>query len=401
MSNALTNVVRQHWKTKLQTELEKKLVAMDLARMEDIPDGTTKNIPSLEFQSVGSYTKYTAATASDLNTGNDALVINQTPLVTFAMDEIDEQDNYIDITDAGIDRAAYKLKESIDGKFLSKILDSTYAYDTAGVRVNSGSFTPVALTEGASQNVTATFGTAEAFLVNEGADPSRLVIVADPFGVQKIEAVGIEKGTAVSDDNLTRGFKGKFMGMEVYSATNLTASVVLDLATNPAAGDTVTIKGATFTFASPVGTTAGNVLIGASADASAQNLVAAVNGAAGAGTTYVEISSKNRAKFSGSGIVATDGTDLVTFVSTRGSMLASSSMTNASNDFRAETVNSAVMEKGAILMALRREIGMKVVPIQGTLADQYLIYSRYGVLMPQEGKDRTIVVKIQGTAAEA
>ena len=82
--------------------------------------------------------------------------------------------------------------------------------------------------------------------------------------------------------------------MEVYSTGNLTTSTVLDLATNPTAGDYVEIKGVKFTFASPVGTDAGNVLIGSDADTSAKNLVAAVNGAAGAGTKYVELSADDR-----------------------------------------------------------------------------------------------------------
>jgi hypothetical protein len=44
--------------------------------------------------------------------------------------------------------------------------------------------------------------------------------------------------------------------MSVYESNNLSASVVLDLATNPTANDTVRLKGQTFTFVSSIGTTA-------------------------------------------------------------------------------------------------------------------------------------------------
>lgn len=55
---------------------------------------------------------------------------------------------------------------------------------------------------------------------------------------------------------------------------------------NPTAGDTSTIDGNVYTFTSPLTNTAGHVLIGATIDDTINNLVAAVNGDAGAGTLY-------------------------------------------------------------------------------------------------------------------
>ena len=68
-----------------------------------------------------------------------------------------------------------------------------------------------------------------------------------------------------------------YMGYDFHVSNQLTSTAVLALATNPTAGDTVTIAGQAFTFVSPIGTTAGNVLIGASADATRANLAALVN----------------------------------------------------------------------------------------------------------------------------
>lgn len=68
--------------------------------------------------------------------------------------------------------------------------------------------------------------------------------------------------------------------MDAYVTNNLTCVGSLILGANPTATDTVTYAGVKFTFVSSIGTTAGNVLIGASASATADNLVAAINGAA-------------------------------------------------------------------------------------------------------------------------
>ena len=77
------------------------------------------------------------------------------------------------------------------------------------------------------------------------------------------------------------------------------------MATQVTEGDTVTIDGVVFTFnATPSG--AGSVDIGSTADVSVDNLVAAINAAGTAGTTYIELSDANRDKTRD--WTATDGT---------------------------------------------------------------------------------------------
>ena len=90
MANSLTDVVKLHYAEATQENLEKTLTAMDLAGMIDIPNGTTKNLPYVQMRATSNYTKYTNQTIQDVTTGNDTIVINTTPMVTFAMDVIDE-----------------------------------------------------------------------------------------------------------------------------------------------------------------------------------------------------------------------------------------------------------------------------------------------------------------------
>jgi len=74
----------------------------------------------------------------------------------------------------------------------------------------------------------------------------------------------------------------------VASVTNTYATNTLTaVSVNFAAGDTVTIGTKTYTYASPIGSTEGNVLVGATPHDSLANLAAALNHAAGAGTLYV------------------------------------------------------------------------------------------------------------------
>ena len=399
MANTFTSVVKQHWANALQDNLEKSLVAMELAEMIDIPNGTTKNLPRVSFQASVDYTKYTQVTFKDVTTANDQLVINTTPMVPFNIDDLDVEDNYINMTPQIIRNAGYKLKERIDGDFLAEILNASWKYDNSGFGVNTGTLTPIALTTGASQNISTVFGTSKAGLTNFGANADRLALVVDSFTLVAINTLGLEAGFNKADDAYSRGFRGTFGGMPVYEASNLTTTTTLDLATQPSDGDYVYIQGVKSTFKTTLGTTAGNVLIGISADTAAINLAALINAPSTTTAQGVALSADDAAKISG--ITATDGTDLVTFVSKRGALLASSSMTNASNDFQAQAINCSIMEKGSVKMALRDSVKIKDVEAVDTLVTNYMVYARYGLKTPQSGKERMCRIVIQSAAAES
>lgn len=281
MANTFTSVVKQHWEKGLQMNLEKHLVAMDLATMKIIPDGTTLNIPRLAFQTTQTYTKYTNLTFNDLTTASDTLTLNSAYAVTFSMDVIDEDDNYINISPQAITNGGVKLKERLDGDFLNEILNANTVYDNAGLRQNTGTITPITLATGASQNISTVFGDSNAALVNAGADMNNLALVVDSFVLNTINTLGLETGFDVADEafrnKVARGYRGRFLGMDVYVAGCLTTSRVLDMATQPTANDTVVINGQTFTFVSPIGTTAGNVLIGADVDTTRASFATLLN----------------------------------------------------------------------------------------------------------------------------
>lgn len=400
MANDLQYVVKQHYAEATQETLEKTLTAMDLAGMIDIPNGTTKNLPLVKMKATGNYTKYTDQTITDVTTGNDQIVINTTPMVNFAIDEIDEQDDYIDVKSEVISDASYQIKRRIDGDFFAQVMNAKWKYDANGFGLNTGTLSPITLATGASQNISGTFGKAKAGLIQMGNNEGKLALCVDPFVTADLTTLGMETNVqGVADVSYTRGFQGKFGGMQTYGVSTLYSTTTLDLATNPTAGDYVVIQGVQFTFVASVGSTAGNVLIGASADASSQNLAAAVNGAAGAGTTYVEIDADDRARLEG--VVATDGTNTTTFASNNGAIMAISSMTNASNDFQAQVTNACIMEKGAIKMALRNAVKVTSRENPKNLAINWFIYARYGLKVTTRSKEKICVIPLVSAAAEA
>lgn len=404
MSNTFTSIVKQHWEAWLQRNLEKHLVAMQLATMKVIADWTVLNIPRLSFQSVWTYTKYTNVTVWDLTTASDTLTIDTTQMISFAIDKIDIGDNFINIIPKATSNAGYKLRQAIDGNFLNKYSSASNIYNVNWL--NGAVWNPVVLTTWASQNLSAVFGESQAKLINDWAEINNICLVVDSFVLNTINTLWLEAWFDVADkaymEKVQRGYQGRFMGMEVYLATNLTSSVILDIATAPSDGDTVTIHGITFTFKTALTPTAWEVLINTTADAASLNLERAINGTGTAGTDYVELSADNRARLKGFVTsTATAWSDINTIVSKNGRMFPTSTMNNASNDFRAETIHCIMMEKGSIWMALRNNVTVEQRQEPLKLVDNYLIYTRYGMAVPQEWADRMVDLQIQATAAQS
>ena len=400
MANTLTDVVKLHYAEATQENLEKSLTAMDLAGMIDIPNGTTKNLPYVQMRATSNYTKYTNQTIQDITTGNDTIVINTTPMVTFAMDVIDEGDDYIDVKPEVIQDASYQIKKRIDGDFFAQVSNAKWKYDANGFGRNTGTLSPITLTTGASQNISTVFGKAKAGLTNNGANGSKLALCIDDFISADLTTLGMETNVSgVADVSYTRGFQGRFGGMDAYSVSMLSSSVVFDLATQPTDGDTITIQGVTFTFKTTLGSTAGNVLIGASADSASINLVALLNAPGTTTAQGVALSSDDQAILEA--ISAVDGTNLLTITSKNGALMASTTMTNASNDLQAQVVNACIMEKGSIKMAIRNGVKVDSRDEPLKLVTNYFIYARYGLKVTTRSKERMVIIPLISQAAEA
>ena len=394
MANDVSNLNRQKWAKQVQAELEETLICMDLANTQfksDLKDGTTINFPTVGKMAVGSYTKYTNVTAQDIKTSNETLVINQTPMVMFAYDEVDAIENYIDVVSVQMSRNVFTLKQYIEGKFFAEYSNATR---------NSG--TAVALTTAVADATYpgTVFGLGRATLANNGVDTSKLALVVDEFQALKIGISAASTGFNVADETIKRGYRGTYMGMDVYTSNNLSFTATMDLATNPTAGDTITINGVVFTWVAAVGATPGNVLIGAAATNSQDNLVAAINGAAGGGTTYVAVTDLVRNK-NLVGISAVKGTNQVLLTSIHGYRPVSSVMTAAANDWKDAIIHCLVMEKGAINLVLQKEVSVTEREEPLKLVKNYFVWSKFGIKTFTEGAERIYDVRLLSQADEA
>ena len=387
MASDLTALQRQFYAQRVQKELFFKVSALSMADMVNMPHGITFHKPRIDFNTLTSYVKNTDIVVTDNNSVDETLTINQTPLVPFGIDTIELLEISWELIGDLAVKAAQQIKEDLDGNFFNEILNATNK-NTA----------PVLLTAGTSGNTVNVFSQSVASLVNDGVDVTRLISVIDPFTKAIIGESALGNTFKEADLAFRRGFRGMFVETMINVSTLLTTTTSLDLGTVPTANDTITINNVVFTWVA-VPAVAGDVDIGASAAISVDNLVAAVNGAAGAGTTYFEVSTDNRRRRL-AGIVATDNTTSMGLVSKRGYRAVSSAMTASADDWDEVVINNCIMEKGAISLGIQKGINLvtRDKPLQ--LGTNFFTWMRYGIKTFKEGRDRMFRLQIIAQIAE-
>jgi hypothetical protein len=130
-------------------------------------------------------------------------------------------------------------------------------------------------------------------------------------------------------------------------------------------------------------------LKGANDAAALANLAAAINGASGAGTTYVEVSAADRAKLKNAkaNLDATTGV-----LTTAGAVLVSTPDTTITVGNAEE--HAILCRPGAIDLIMQQNIDVRKTPLPKQKADYYIISCLYGKKTFTEGKNRMVDIKI-------
>lgn len=139
------------------------------------------------------------------------------------------------------------------------------------------------------------------------------------------------------------GFMGQISAVSDSSLNALTADAAtgtLTFVANPSNNDTVTIGSKTYTFKTSLtaSTTANEVLIGADASASLDNLIAAITGGAGSGTAYGSDTVASTQVTAAAGAGDTMTVTALTAGAAGNSIATTETFTNAGNVFAAATL---------------------------------------------------------------
>lgn len=385
MAQNLSAFIPELWSRRIQYLTHNALVATQICSFEEQPDlkyGDRIHRPYPNDLVVNDYTKYTDTTQQDLIGTDEYLDIDQSKEISFAIDEVDWIQMKYDLENSYVERAAYRLANDIDGKVLSEVSNANVTCDASDL----GSSGDIALSTSNCLNAIMTAG---AKLTANGCEMDKTwALVVSPKTASIIAQTVAQDWFSLADLALKNGYAGNFAGYKVYSSNNVSHGRTISFS-SVVATDAITVGGVTFTFVSSIGTTPGNVLVGANDAASLANLAAAINGWAGAGTNYVEVSASDRAKLKGARLNLDSTTGALT---SAGAVVVSTEDTTITVGNATE--HALLCRPGAIDLVMQQNIDVRKTPLPKQKADYFIISTLYGVKTFTEGEERMVDIKI-------
>ena len=385
MAQNLDAFIPELWSRRIQYLTRNALVATQICSFEEQPDlkyGDRIHRPYPNDLVVNDYTKYTDTVQQDLIGTDEYLDIDQSKEISFAIDEVDWIQNKYDLENSYVERAAYRLANDIDGSVLGEVVNANVTCDGSDI----GSSGAISLSTSNCLNAIMTAG---AKLTANGCEMDKTwALVVSPKSASVIAQTVAQDWFSLADLALKNGYAGNFAGYKVYSSNNVFHKRTISFS-SVVATDEITVAGVKFTFVASIGTTAGNVLKGANDAAALANLAAAINGASGAGTNYIEVSAADRAKLKNVKANLDASTGVLT---TAGAVVVSTPDTTITVGNAEE--HAILCRPGAIDLIMQQNIDVRKTPLPKQKADYYIISCLYGKKTFTEWKNRMVDIKI-------
>ena len=248
---------------------------------------------------------------------------------------------------------ARKVALDLDGRCFAEVTNALYNFDTGDLTTGTSNGTPITLSSTTVPQMT-TRMSAKLSNKNNIDTSTNMILVVDAYAASDIDQFLISKNIDLAGYVFKNGYAGLVRGAELYISENLSGEAVLSIATTPTDGDTVTINGVVFTFKTTLGSTAGNVLIGGSADAARLNLSELINAPGTTDAGQVALSAADQILMAN--LVATDNAsaNTLTLVGTgSGRLTVSETLTDGTDAWTKNFLHCYYGKKGAIDLVIQ------------------------------------------------
>lgn len=273
--------IRKEFWADLQADLFTENTAIYLAnqRLDQIisTNGWKAHRSVLSNPQIGTYTPHVDIAFTSKTAGKQTLQVDTYKYAAEDIDITEKSQTPYDLLAQSLNSIRKGMMNQVEQKYLSEISNASQTISGAPIAISSVNVLDV---------IEESEGKMGAYDVPDSSALRAWVI--GPRTAAKLRRAKGERETPLGDTVLANGVIGPWNGWTIVQNNNLPWSATLTINTQPTDGDTVTIAGVVFTFKTALGSTVGNVLIGVSAATARANLVSAITGAAGAGTTYVD-----------------------------------------------------------------------------------------------------------------
>ena len=339
------------------------------------------------------YTRGTDVIFQDLTDTAESLAVDKTPVIPFYIDDLDEIQSNFNERARYTEDTSNQMTNIINGWYLAEVANATSTIDDASFGGTSGNGATIT-----TANIQKMFALAQKKLgrLNTWSDGSAFAnLTPDVYQVLLEYLAG--KESALGDKTGENGHVGRYYGFDLYVSNGSYWTGRLNLATQPTNTDTLVFNGVTITFVSSIGSTAGNVLIGANVDATRVSLAALFNAPGTTNSTQVALSAENQAKFYG--VTATDvpGSDWMNITYRgAGAPIVSETLTDATDGWSTTLCMSQLMfgVKGAVDMVIQKNPTVQVEKAEARLGHKVIPYTLFGKKTFADGAKKLVNVKV-------
>lgn len=355
------------------------------------------DISSANVEDITAYTDMTSQAVSDTS---ETLTVNQNKGIMFQISEKElVQAGPLNPGEFIGMQLARKVAIYVDADVLYETTSALYAFDTGDLTTGVSTGVPITLSSTTVPQMVMRMPAKLRAKNNQVLTAgSNLAFVVDSYGIADMFQYLLGKNADFVNALFQNGYVNEQVaGAKVYVSENLTGEAVLGMATEPTANDTVTIGGVTFTFvASP--TNPGDVDLGGAADTTRANLAAAINGGAGAGTAYIEVSAANRIILSKTlRLTATnDNTANTLTIVGKGSgrLVVSETLTAGGDSWTSNFIHAYFGKEGAIDVVVQKDVKADMRPEPKQPTTNIISRILYGIKTFNDGKAKFLDVKI-------
>jgi len=387
------------WAKEQQEVFYKENVAMKIADVSfkgQMSFGDTLNRNYRSANNVQSYTRGTAINIDDKTDTQEQLSVNKQFATGFYMDDFDKiQSSYNLIANYAKDDGIY-LSNQVDADVLGEYSNAASTVDDGTIGGTAGNGISLS-----TSNVLKTVSAAKKKLAKQNVAITDLYGTISPEVEDVLIQYGAGRDTVMGDGFNKDGAIMDFYGFRLYRSNQTSGSAVLSLATNPTNGDTVTIEGVTFTFVSSIGTAAGNVLIGGSADLTRAHLEALINAPTATTANGVALSTEDARAFVNATATNSNSDDTLTVTyKGAGTLEVSDTLTDGTDEWTAtkQKQHNLFGRKGGITLVMQSDARPQVKDVSDKLGVNILNGVLYGVKTFRDGGKETVNVEIQSSA---
>ena len=173
-------------------------------------------------------------------------------------------------------QVGHKVALDLDGRCFAEIRNALYSFDNGDLTTGTSTGTAITLNSTTVPQMTTRLG-AKLRNKNNQEVMTNMALVVDSYAASDVSQFIISKNIDLAGAVFKNGYAGDVSSAQMYISENLPCDVVITSTGVVSDNDTITINGVVLTMKTTLGSTAGNVLIGANAAATITNLAAFID----------------------------------------------------------------------------------------------------------------------------